>query len=164
MLQAIRDLYRHMQWADASVWRAVLATPAAAEDAALREKLHHIHTVQRGFFTVWNGSKPEWRKVESFGENRELMDWSRAYYAELEPFLETLSEDRLDGEMNMPWARHFMPEAASTSFRDTLLQAAMHSGYHRGQVNTRIRELGGEPPNVDYIMWCWQGRPRPSWP
>jgi uncharacterized damage-inducible protein DinB len=164
MLSAIRALYRHMQWADALVWRAVLDTPAAAHDAALREKLLHIHTVQRGFFTVWNGGKPEWRKLESFADNRALMEWSRAYYAELEPFLETLDEDRFDGEMNMPWARHFMPEASATSFRDTLMQAAMHSAYHRGQVNTRIRELGGTPSNVDYIMWCWKGRPQPSWP
>jgi uncharacterized damage-inducible protein DinB len=164
MLQAIHDLYHHQQWADATTWRAVLATPAAADDAALREKLHHIHTVQRGFLTVWKGEKPDWRKLESFADNRELMEWGRAYYAELHAFLDQVDESRLGGEMIMPWVRHFMPDAAPTTLRETLTQAPMHSHYHRGQVNMRVRELGGEPPNVDYIMWCWRARPEAEWP
>ena len=164
MLQLLHDLYRHMEWADAEAWRAVLATPAAETDAALREKLLHIHSVQRGFLTVWSGNKPKWRELDSFADNRELMEWGRAYYSELYPFLEQLDESRLDGAMIMPWVRHFMPDAAPTSFRDTLLQAAMHSAYHRGQVNMRLRELGGEPTNVDYIMWGWKGKPQPQWP
>jgi hypothetical protein len=27
------------------------------------------------------------------------------------------------------------------------------------QVNTRIRELGGTPPLVDFIAWIWAGKP-----
>jgi uncharacterized damage-inducible protein DinB len=40
----------------------------------------------------------------------------------------------------------------------------MHTVYHRGQVNARVRALGGEPPLVDYIAWLWLGRPAPEWP
>jgi uncharacterized damage-inducible protein DinB len=39
----------------------------------------------------------------------------------------------------------------------------MHSHYHRGQNATRLRELGGEPPMTDLIVWYWKGRPRPDW-
>ena len=35
----------------------------------------------------------------------------------------------------------------------------MHSHYHRGQNATRLRELGGEPPMTDLIVWYWKGRP-----
>jgi uncharacterized damage-inducible protein DinB len=35
--------------------------------------------------------------------------------------------------------------------------------YHRGQVNTRIREVGGEPAAVDFINWIWLGKPDPEW-
>lgn len=46
---------------------------------------------------------------------------------------------------------------------ETMLQVASHSTYHRGQVNARLRELGGEPPLVNYIAWIWFGRPEPEW-
>ena len=28
---------------------------------------------------------------------------------------------------------------------------------------TRLRELGGEPPPIDLIVWYWKGRPAPAW-
>src|SRR5688572_31310666 len=31
-LDALRELFRHMEWADASVWRALLAHPPAGQD------------------------------------------------------------------------------------------------------------------------------------
>lgn len=46
---------------------------------------------------------------------------------------------------------------------ETMIQVAMHSQYHRGQINTRLRELGAEPPLVDYIAWIWFGRPDAAW-
>jgi uncharacterized damage-inducible protein DinB len=39
----------------------------------------------------------------------------------------------------------------------------MHSQHHRGQNATRLRELGGEPPMTDLIVWYWKGRPGPRW-
>jgi uncharacterized damage-inducible protein DinB len=36
---------------------------------------------------------------------------------------------------------------------DHLLQAVLHSQHHRGQIATRLRDLGGSPPTVDYIVW-----------
>ena len=47
---------------------------------------------------------------------------------------------------------------------EALVQAVMHSQHHRGQNATRLRELGGEPPTTDFIVWLWQGRPEPAWP
>jgi uncharacterized damage-inducible protein DinB len=44
-----------------------------------------------------------------------------------------------------------------------LLQAILHSQYHRGQNARRLRELGGEPPTTDLIVWIAAGRPPPDW-
>ena len=52
-VEQVRDLYRHMEWADAEMWRAVLVCPAACADAAMLERLHHIHLVQHAFLFVW---------------------------------------------------------------------------------------------------------------
>src|SRR5579862_7267058 len=48
----LRDFYGHQVWADAEHWRAIEAHPAAAEDAAIKSRLHHIHMVQRIF--LWS--------------------------------------------------------------------------------------------------------------
>ncbi len=45
----LRDLYGHQIWADAEHWRAIGAHPVAAQDAAIKNRLHHIHLVQHGF-------------------------------------------------------------------------------------------------------------------
>jgi len=44
-----------------------------------------------------------------------------------------------------------------------MLQVPLHSQYHRGQINARLRAVGGEPPRVDYIVWVWLGRPGAHW-
>jgi uncharacterized damage-inducible protein DinB len=68
----------------------------------------------------------------------------------------------------MPWASHVEKRIGRppglTTIVDTALQVVMHTTYHRGQVNARLRAIGGEPPLVDYIAWIWVGRPAPEWP
>jgi uncharacterized damage-inducible protein DinB len=67
----------------------------------------------------------------------------------------------------MPWVRSFEAQLGRTlstpTLAETIFQVTSHSTYHRGQVNARLREVGGEPPLVDYIAWIWFGRPEPSW-
>jgi S1-C subfamily serine protease len=49
------DLYRHMEWADAEVWTAVLAAENGPGDTKLRGLLYHLHMVQRAFLRTWRG-------------------------------------------------------------------------------------------------------------
>jgi uncharacterized damage-inducible protein DinB len=166
-INTLTDLYRHMEWADAAVWAAVLASESGREDAKLRGYLHHLHVVQRAFLRAWRG-EPRETPYPSFDDAPSLMLWGRAYYGEALAHLGALSDEEVSGPMPVPWASMVeralgrAPEA--TTVGETVLQVALHSLYHRGQVNARLREVGGEPPLVDYIAWVWQGRPAPSWP
>ena len=45
----------------------------------------------------------------------------------------------------------------------TALHVAAHTTHHRGQVMTRLRELGGAPPLVDYVIRVWSGSPAAGW-
>ena len=47
----LRDLIDHQLWADTEHWRAIREAAAAREDKAIRDRLHHIHQVQR--FFIW---------------------------------------------------------------------------------------------------------------
>ena len=46
---------------------------------------------------------------------------------------------------------------------EALVQVAMHTQHHRGQCMTRLKDLGGEPKNVDWIIWLWKEKPRGRW-
>lgn len=166
-INALIDLYRHMEWADASVWGAVLASEGGRADAKLREYLHHLHVVQRAFLRAWRG-EPREAPYPTFDDAPSLMSWGRAYYAEAYAHLETLSDEKVSEPLSVPWGamveRRLGRAPAATTAGETALQVALHSMYHRGQINARLRELGGEPPLVDYIAWVWLGRPGADWP
>ncbi|HEV3470083.1 MAG TPA: DinB family protein [Pyrinomonadaceae bacterium] len=164
---ALKDLYRHMEWADASVWTAVLASDEARADAKLREYLLHLHVVQRAFLRTWRGDPREVPYPE-FDDAASLMRWGRTYYAEAHAHLGGLGDEQLAGQMPVAWAsmveRRLGRPPETTTVAETVLQVALHTTYHRGQVNARLRQLGGEPPLTDYIAWVWLGRPAPAWP
>src|SRR2546421_6952354 len=56
-----------MEWADASVWRAVFISPEARADQKLRELFYHLHLVQRAFLRAWRGEPPN-RPYPTFDE------------------------------------------------------------------------------------------------
>src|SRR5438876_7091463 len=55
MHRLLRDLYGHQAWTDAEHYRAIEAHPPARDDRAIRERLHHIHLVQRAFLWAVTG-------------------------------------------------------------------------------------------------------------
>lgn len=163
----LRDLFLHMEWADAAVWRAVLAHPAATADDRILRLFFHLHVAQHGFHRAWVGI-PRDDPYPEFTETRPLMEWAKAWFPEAFAFLDAADPAALPKTLNLPWAsfieRRLGRPAADTTLGDTMLQAAMHSHYHLGQVNARLKETGGEPPMVDYIGWVWYGKPKAEWP
>lgn len=166
-IPALTDLYRHMEWADAAVWTAVLTSERGPTDARLQERLYHLHLAQRAFLDAWR-PEPRGTPYPKFEEAHSLLLWGRTYYGEAVAFLETLSEEKASEPLKLPWTEtvepRIGPSRQETTVGETVLQVALHSLYHRGQINARLREVGGEPPLVDYIAWIWLGRPAPDWP
>ena len=161
------ELYRHMEWADAKVWAA---TPLdGPPDTRLRELLVHIHVVQRAFFSAWTGRPvtEAFRKAEDFETLGAVRSWAQPLYGEASRFVVSLNQEKLAAPMTLPWAQmiaeHLGTTPHGTSLADTCFQVTSHSTYHRGQVNTRLREVGSEPPLVDYIAWAWLGKPDAEW-
>jgi uncharacterized damage-inducible protein DinB len=159
----LKELFRHMEWADAEVWRAVRAAPAASADEMLHKLLLHLHGVQRFFLEVWRDRPLAHADPAAVADLLRLHTWSQSYYGEASAFLHSLDEAALTRPVVMPWADEFarkrgMPPRRPT-LAETIFQVTSHSTYHRGQVNARLRAVGGEPPLVDYIAWIWFGRP-----
>ena len=162
-LADLKDLFRHMQWADAEVWQAVLAAPAARTDETLRRLLLHLHVVQRAFLDVWQERPLVFPDVSEFPDVAQIQMWASPYYAAATAFLDALDGAALARPVIMPWAEDFAKQLGiapvAPTLGETFFQVTSHSTYHRGQVNMRLRAVGGEPPLVDYIAWVWFGRP-----
>ena len=165
-LNTLNDLYQHMEWADAAVWNAVLESKTGQTDMKLREYFFHLHMVQRAFLRVWRG-EPRETPYPVFDDAQSLMVWGCSYYAEAFAHLRTLSDDQISQALPVPWAsmvgQRLGRTPQTTTIGETALQVALHSTYHRGQINAHLREVGGEPPLVDYIAWVWLGRPAADW-
>jgi len=54
----IDALYQHMEWADATVWRAIVATPEAEHDRKIRDAMLHLHSVQHAYTSIWQHVEP----------------------------------------------------------------------------------------------------------
>jgi uncharacterized damage-inducible protein DinB len=168
-VEALRELYQWMEWADGSVWRAVLAAPAAEGDLRIRELLLHIHVVQRAFLHVWTNQsiRTVVREPGDFATLAGIKEWSQPYYAEVRRFMDVADGVALERPVTMPWVEEYQKREGRTfskpTLAETMFQVVSHSTYHRGQVNVRLRELGGEPPLVDFIAWVWFGKPEPEW-
>ena len=165
-LAELRDLYRHMEWADASVWRAVFGWENAIDDQKLKDYFYHLHLVQRAFIRAWR-NEPANAPFPTFEDLKSVHDWGRSYYKEIFVHLDRLSGEEIFRPMQLPWAELVTKQLgrvpASITIGETMLQVPLHSLYHRGQINARLREVGGEPPTVDYIVWIWIEKPAASW-
>ena len=161
-----QGLMRHMEWADALVWEAVLGMPQARADERIREILHHLHVVQWAYLQIWRGEPPNVPELSSFDDLASIQVWGREYYRQVLGQLKGLDAVALERQVHFPWAEQLVERFGSpvpATVAETILQIASHTTYHRGQINTRLRELGGEPPLTDFIAWIWMGRPSTAW-
>lgn len=167
-LPYLRKLWAHMEWADAFLWRYVLAEPEAGDDDFVVDSLLHLHTVQRAYLSVWRGDA----EIATPGRDEfdglvAIRDWARAYHAAAAEFVAGLDDERLGETIPIPWTE-FIERAiggppAAADLGDMLFQVVAHSVHHRAQINRRLRELGGVPSLIDYIGWVWRGQPAADW-
>ncbi len=165
------DLVRHAEWADATMWHTVLGA-LGEEPQALDSKvefwLHHIHVVQHAFPRMWRGEPLEFPEIGDFADPQALARWGREGHAELQQYLSDAADAELEREFEVPWTEELKERwnrpIQPVNVAQSAVQVVMHSTHHRGQLASRLREQGAEPPMVDFIAWVWFGRPEAQWP
>ncbi|NIT59727.1 MAG: hypothetical protein GWN00_26950 [Aliifodinibius sp.] len=168
ILEETKSLFAHMFWADATVWESVFDLSDYQTNQKLKQLLHHIHSVQHAYLLLWLGKELNIPELNSFKRFQEISDWGLTFYLELENYLDDIIESHLYQLISIPWSEHLAKKIGKPPEQPNLLQmmnqVILHSGYHRAQANKMIREMGGEPPLVDFIMWIWLGKPDAKWP
>ena len=165
-VEALRELYAHMEWADAKVWSVALKPGRASTDESLRDKLLHIHRTQRGYLNMWT-DRPQETGPSNVTDLAEIYRWAHPYYAEVQAFLATADSSTLALPVSEPFRQRMEQGAGAArsdlTIGDTVCDVPSHTAHHRGQLNVRLRELDGVPPMVDYVVWVWSGRPAAEW-
>ena len=161
----LRDLLTHMEWADALAWKSVLATVGASKDERLTGLFHHLHLVQSIYLNIWRREAPHITSAKDYEDGSAIAAWAQPWYAQALAYVDALDDRALSAPVEFPWADQIAARYGTVgpvSMRESILQVVMHSTYHRGQIATRVRELGGEPALTDYVAWVWKGKPAPE--
>jgi uncharacterized damage-inducible protein DinB len=161
-----RDLMTHMEWADARTWRAIRNLPSSQSDERIKWLCHHSHLVQSIYLQAWRGDAFQLTEVTAYPDLAAIEAWARPYYPVVSAFADTVNESTFSQPVDFPWSAMIAEKFGTVlpaTLSESAWQVASHSTYHRGQIATRIREIGGEPPLVDFLYWVWSGRPAPAW-
>lgn len=160
MLDHIRDLYLHQEWADAKHWRAVLTSEAARKDPDLKERLVHLHAAQQVWLGRWQGLSLPFPKAEDHASIEDTFHFAKACHAALRAYLSLRKEADLAEPVTYT---NLAGHTFTQPLHELMVHLAFHSQYHRGQNAARLRALGAPTPGTDLCTWQREGRPAARW-
>ena len=145
----LRDLVAHKGYADAVLLRAIEQNAAASGDPELLELLHHMLLANRFWmltilgepFVVEEESKP----AASLSALRLRYE---ATHTQETAWLATAGDADLERQLESP----LVPGGRCT-VAQAILQVCLHSHGHRAQCAKLLRQNGGQPPRMDFILW-----------
>ena len=155
-LFVINELFRHNYWARdrqlqvcESMTHEQFLRPLGSSFSSVRNTLAHLVAAESMWLECWRGqptrpmlSPEEFPTLEAVSTR-----WLRVQF-EMTEFLATLTEERL------PRLITFV-DLSGRAWTYTLWRMMMHllhhQSYHRGQVTTLLRQLGIQPPEVDFL-------------
>ena len=155
----LRDLMAHSEWANAVFFHAWEKSPARDHEE-MRTRVGHIVGVQNAFLSLFKGEPPSGPTGGPPATFDELRARAEKSHANLDAFTTTLDSGALSQTIHVPW---FPDPPCVITVGQALVQVAMHTQHHRGQCMTRLKDFGGQPKNVDWIIWLWQQKPKARW-
>jgi uncharacterized damage-inducible protein DinB len=159
MLTFLRELLAHSAWANGVFFHTWGKSPAR-DNEELRRRVGHIVGVQQGFLSVLRGEQPGAPPGGPPPAFEELKRRAETSHAGLREFAADLKPEDLSRTVRIPW---FPEPPCVITVAEALVQAAMHTQHHRGQCMTRLKDFGGEPKDVDWIIWLWKQKPAARW-
>jgi uncharacterized damage-inducible protein DinB len=155
----LRDLMVYIEWANAVFFHAWSNSPCRNHEE-MRQRVGHLVGVQQGFLSILKGEQPQGPPSGPPPTFDELIARAQTCHRGLREFVRSLDATTLARNVHVPW---FPDPPCNISVGEALVQAAMHTQHHRGQLMTRLKDFGGEPKNVDWIIWLWKEKPEARW-
>ena len=159
MLTFLCELMAHAEWANAVFFQAWEGSPARDHEE-LRQRVGHIIGVQQGFLSILRGETPGRPPAGPPPSFENLKTRAQTCHAGLHEFAAALTPEAASNTVRVPW---FPEPPCVITIAQAMVQIAMHSQHHRGQCMTRLKDFGGQPQNVDWIIWLWKQKPPAEW-
>jgi uncharacterized damage-inducible protein DinB len=159
MLETIRLLYDYTKWADGRMFEAVskLTPEQWTKDLgsslkSTRDTVVHLVSAQWIWISRWKGESPKamWAAAE-FPTQASVREKWEPLAGDLKAFVAAQTEESVAKPVNY---KNLKGEPMSYPLGHLMLHAVNHSTYHRGQVTTLIRQLGGQPMSSDLVVYC----------
>lgn len=160
-LATLRELFDYNYWArDRQLEACAVLTPEqflrplGSSYSSLRDTLAHLVGAEWIWLERWRGHSPTPAGATDFAAEKfpalAVIEarW-RDVEREMRDYLGGLREDALAQPftyVNLKGQRWTYP------LWRTLLHVVNHQTYHRGQVTTLLRQLGAQPPQIDYLV------------
>lgn len=154
----IRSLYEYNRWANDRIFDAVskLTSEQYTKDMqsslrSVRDTFVHLISVEWIYLQRVKGTSPDslWSALD-FGTVLILREVWVKLVAEQMVYIVSLTEEQLKTSVTYI---NLAGEPYSYSLWQILQHVINHSGYHRGQITTMLRQLGVQPVPTDLLLY-----------
>ena len=164
MQDDIVALFAYDRWANTKVLdacRKLTAEQYVSEPvpgwSSVRSTIYHIALATefnlRALASDPDESIPPEADLTTVDDVARLLERAYRRFEELRPML---TPERLNTMLTLRWPGH-----TATLPRWALLRHIVnHSSYHRGQVASKLKRFGIEPPNTDFFFWAIEQIPQ----
>jgi uncharacterized damage-inducible protein DinB len=161
-LAVIKKLFNYNYWARdrqmevcSQLTHEQFLFPSKGSFSSLRDTLGHLMAVEWLWLERWRGRSPKsLLAAGQFSALSDLLDNWRTVECEMRAYLASLSEEAIASPLTYVNPRG---EEWTYPLWQMMLHLLQHQSYHRGQVTTLLRQLGMQPPAVDFLVACDSG-------
>ncbi len=154
----VRTLYAYNQWANHRILEASRPLDSAAlarnlgnSFGSLRNTLVHILWAEWIWLERWQRRSPKQVfSPETFPDIDTIERRWREIERGQESFVAELTDEKLKERIAY---ENIKGERWDYSLGQMMQHVVNHSTYHRGQVITSLRQLGGNPPSTDFLLY-----------
>ena len=160
--EQIATLFAYGRWADGKLLEA--AQPLSAEEflrpiggsfGSIQATFAHLYGADWVWLERWHGRSPSALpgadELKTLAVVRER--WERVLEGQ-RAFADSVGADRMGEPLTYV---NFAGQTLTYPLGETLLHAANHGTYHRGQIATMLRQLGHKAPSTDYLRYVDAG-------
>ncbi|HEV3164261.1 MAG TPA: DinB family protein [Isosphaeraceae bacterium] len=157
-IEHIKELYDYLVWADrltldagTGVVEGEYHRERPISSGSIHKLLVHVMAAEWVWLTRWRGSSPARIENQEDYPTRAALEarWPQVH-AELLAFVDKQTDDSVGARLHY---RHTGGEDRSVTLGHAMIHVVDHSSYHRGQLNSMIKQAGGVPATASYITF-----------
>lgn len=151
MKKHFKDLFKYNDWANQKLF--IVLQDNNVDDEKILKLFGHILTAQIIWYNrikdIPTSAFPLW-ELHSLSDLDEMMERYTVCW------IKYMDEHRFDTFEEMIFYKSTGGKKFESTIREIISHVINHGSHHRAQIAARLREIGVEPPKLDYIFYSRQ--------